>query len=536
VRPNTQFIVRGLRTVTRRSVPAAALVAVAVVVAACGGGGGSAAGPSAGKVTTLTIGVVPSAVPTSLDPSQTGGTENQYVFELAYAPILHIGANGTYGPALATKWGYVGTGNKEFQFTLRQDAKFSDGDPVNAAAVVTWMKYFIKAGGPFAGQLGSVASITATSQWTVDIKLSEPNPAIPWQLAQTNGLGYVASPKAVASPASMKLATDGAGPYILDPSETVPGYTYTYSPNKYFYDQSQIHFSQVILKVISNQSSMLSALESGQIQVALGDYTTAGTAKAAGYNLVTARTAWDGVLFPTLGQAGNPLNNVKVRQALSYAIDRKAITTGLLGNYGIPTSEWLTTDGFDPGFEDHYGYDPQMAKSLLASAGYGTGLTLNLLTAAGQLQDGTPGEGLAQAIAQDLQAVGVKLNVTMATGSQLTADLFSGKYQMYVSFIGINPYAVYWSLFLAPNATANFDKWTDPEVEAQYELGAVAADPAADFQAISRTLTDIAFELPIYSPESLVYATKNIGGIYFPVLSSGISPGTFPDPTQFFSK
>lgn len=523
---------RGRRAI-RTARAAAVLLGAMSLVAACGGGTSSSQGtaPSA-----LAIGIVPANVPASLNPALTSGVANQDIFVLAYAPILHIQKDGSYGPGLATSWGYVGTGNKEFKFTLRNNAKFSDGTPVDAAAVVKWLRYFPSAGGAFATQMGPVASIAAVGRYTVDIKLKAPDSAIEWQLAQTNGLGYVAAPSAVANPKNLAKGTFGAGPYVLDASQTVPNSSYTYLPNKYYYDQSAIHFSKVVLKVIPNQSTMLEALQSGQIGVATGDYTTAPSAASAGFNVVSGRTSWDGFAYLTLGAPGNPLNKPTVRQAISYALDREKITAALLGKYGEPTSEWVTTDGFDPGYKDHFPYDPQKAKMLLAAAGYRNGLTLSAADFPGALQDGTPGDQMVQVVAQQLAAVGVKLNITTLPPGQFAAVL-SGKYQMVASYFGINPTQIYWGLFLSPTAPLNPMHWLGaPAASREFQRAAQAAAPAQDLAAMSRNLTDIAYPLPIYSPLSLVFANKNISGVYFPVLPNGIANGTFPDPTQFVAK
>jgi peptide/nickel transport system substrate-binding protein len=522
------------RRVDRTARMAAVLVATASLAVGCGGSPTS----SGDRSSVLTIGIVAGNVPASLNPAQTASVASQDIFELAYSPILRIENDGSYGPGLATSWGYVGTGHEEFRFTLRDSAKFSDGTPVDAAAVVKWLSYFVKAGGTFATQMGAVASITADGRYTVDIKLKTPDTAIEWQLAQTNGLGYVASSSAVANPQKFtQNTTFGAGPYVLDASQTVPNSSYTYLPNKYYYDQSGIHFSKVILKVIPNQATMLEALESGQIDVATGSYTTASSAESAGFNVVSGRTSWDGFAYLTLGAPGNPLNNVEVRQAIDYAINREQITAGLLGKYGEPTSEWVTTDGFDPQYRNHYAYDPAKAKALLASAGYRNGVTVSVLDFPGTLQDGTPSEQMVQVVAQQLAAVGIKLDITTLPPSQLGTALVSGRYQMIAYYFGINPTQVYWNFFLSPTAPLNLKHWTgDAEATTDFTQAEQAEDASPDLMAVSQRLTNIAYPLPIYTPLSLVFAKKNIGGVAFPVLPNGIANGTFPDPTQFYVK
>lgn len=521
---------RRLRRGLRRGL--AFLVAGALTVSACTTSNSPSASTSGSG--TLTIGIVPTNVPSSLDPSSTNGAANQYVYSLAYAPILHIGDNGAYEPALARSWKYVGTGNKEFQFTLRSDAKFSDGSPVNAAAVVKWLQYFQASGGPFATQMGEVQSITATDQYTVDIKLAAPNSGLEWMLSQTNGLGYVVSPAGLADKQKLATATFGAGPYMLDTADTIANSAYVYVPNPNYYDKSAVHYTKVVLKVIADQSTMLQALQSGQIQVALGDYTTANAAKTAGFNTVSGQTSWDGLVYLTLGKPGDPLNNASVRQAISYGIDRAKITTGLLGSYGTPTSEWVTTDGFDPSYQNHFNYDPAKAKQLLTSAGYPQGLTLTVYATSGRAQDGTPTTDMVNAVAQQLKQVGINLQVTTVPPSESITALLSGKYQLGAGYFGINPTQVYWNLFLSETGLLNPGHWSGyPQVLASYEQASAAADPKPDLIAITRRLTELAYPLPVYTPNSLVFAAKSVGGISYPILPNGVVNGTFPDPTEF---
>ena len=509
---------------------AGALMMVSACTTSSSGGGAKSGG-------TLTIGIVPTNVPSSLDPSKTSGAANQYVYSLAYAPLIHIADTGSYEPALAKSWKYLGSGNKEFEISLRPGAKFSDGKPVDAAAVVRWLGYFQKSGGPFATQMGKVQSIAATAQYTVDIKLAEPNSGLEWMFSQTNGLGYVASPGGLVAKGKLATSTFGAGPYMLDASNTIANNRYVYVPNPYYYDKSAVHYKKVILKVIGNQSSMLQSLQSGQIQVALGDYTTANQAKRAGFALVSGRTSWDGLIFLTLGKAGDPLNKTAVRQAMSFGIDRAKITKGLLGGYGEPTSEWLTTDGFDPALQNHFTYDPAKAKRLLASAGYPSGLTVTVYATPGAAQDGTPTQDMLNAVAQQLAAVGIKLDITTVPPSQAFAALLSGKYQMTAGYFGINPTQVYWNLFLSQAGLLNQHHWAvDPQVLTSYASASAAADPKPDLTAITSRLTELAYPLPIYSPQSLVFAAKSVAGISFPNLPNGLANGTFPDPTEFHPK
>src|SRR5262249_27523525 len=108
------------------------------------------------------------------------------------------------------------------------------------------------------------------------------------------------------------------------------------------------------------------------------------------------------------GTTANPLNKLQVRQALNYALDRKAIVKGLLGTAGTPTSEMATADGWSTKVANYYPYNPAKAKSLLAAAGFPDGLTLSALN---QTFSGQLGDPLLQAMVKYFQAVGVKLDI-----------------------------------------------------------------------------------------------------------------------------
>ena len=117
------------------------------------------------------------------------------------------------------------------------------------------------------------------------------------------------------------------------PAQSIPGSVYTFTPNPYFYDQSAIHFSTVVVKIISQTSTMLEAIKSGQLDVAAGDITTASADRAAGLNVIAAPSEF--VMINILdrgpktpdGSATNPLASLQVRhQALNYAVNRTAVT------------------------------------------------------------------------------------------------------------------------------------------------------------------------------------------------------------------
>lgn len=498
-------------------------VLAGATLAACGGGG-SASSAGAQPSDVLTIGLT--TPPTNLNPSSNGSGQQTLYLALANEPLTYLEANGSIGPGLATSWGYVGSGNTEFELTLRPNAKFSNGKPVNAAAVKGWLEYFSHAGGPFATDI-QLKSIETQGTSKVILHLSSPNPVIPYLLSQVYNIGDVAAPAGIQNPKSMATQTFGAGPYMIDQAETVTNNKYTYVPNPYYYDKSAIHYKKIVITVISQPSTMLAAMESGQIDVAPGDTTTVKQAKAGGFQVISKEMGWDGVIFlDRKGKLAPALGKVQVRQALNYAIDRNTIVKGLLGDYGTPTSQPPTLDGLDPAYGGYYPYDPAKARQLLAKAGYPHGFTLNVISMS---YTGILGDPMLEAVGKYLAAVGVHLNIISGgTQAQYGTELFSDKYPA-TGFVQVPvlPMYMFYVFYLRPKFSMNEQGWDDPQLDQMWAQDAVASNTSAMAQAMSRRGVQYAYNLPVADIKGIWYVRKTVAGVNF-------SPATgFPYPAEW---
>lgn len=506
------MIMRKSRSPKIRIVVTVAVVAM-MATSACGGGGSAASGggSAAGKG-TLTIGV-PDA-PANLDPAKD--SLGPVYRPLAYEPLINVKPTGGYSPGLATSWRYVGRGNTTFELTLRKNARFSDGTAVTADAVKTWLDYFAEAGGPFVARMGPLKAVKTVGRWTVRLELGAPNPGVVDVIA-TQNWGAVASPKAVAKPSTLGSKAYGAGPYTLAPSESVTGDHYTYVPNRYYYDKSRIRFSKIVMKVIGNSSSMYQAFQAGQLDVAVGEPGTAAAAERGGVSIVRAPVNTAAFyLTDRNGKLAKPLGDVRVRQALNYAVDRKAITSAIVGTYGKPSAEMPSTDGWDPAYQDHYRYDPAKAKSLLAAAGYPNGFTLKVLDQSGG-KDPNGGNALTQATAKYLAAVGVKLEITTATNfGDYLRKIQSKEFplinqEMPGSYSTNLWYTVVWK----QGTLWNFTDANDTVMDKLHEKGAAApADKgAAYWTQMSRRATEEAHFVPLFVYEDIYYVSDRVGGV-----------------------
>jgi peptide/nickel transport system substrate-binding protein len=133
------------------------------------------------------------------DPATGGDLNDVYGVSLAYAALIHVSPSGSLVPELAANWHYVGASHKVFEFTLRRGARFSDGSPVTARSVATWLSYFSKKS-DIGSQYGKVSSIKAVGSLTVRISDSAPNPVFPYMLSDQADSGFVASGKCATYP------------------------------------------------------------------------------------------------------------------------------------------------------------------------------------------------------------------------------------------------------------------------------------------------------------------------------------------------
>jgi peptide/nickel transport system substrate-binding protein len=483
----------------------------APIAAGCGGGGsgdGTQAGSPAGtdgERPTLNIGVNREVA--NLDAAKDSASP--YPRRFWSEPILVRSAeDGSFGPGLATSWGYVGEGNTTFEFTLREDAKFSDGSPVTAAAVKKWFEYYAKAKG-FGTNFVTFKSIETPDELTVRLTLENPTPHVPFHLAGSTTWGFVHK---VDESISLEKTPVAAGAYMLDPSQTVEGDHYTMVPNEHYYDQSRIRYSKVVVKIITEPSSMLRAIQSGQLDVAWGDVSTVQEAESAGLSIAHARGGWDGLtLMDRDGTIAKPLADARVRQALNYAMDRDAITEAMIGEYGEPTSQGIATEVLDLEHRDHYSYDPDKARELLAQAGYADGFTLKVVD---QGQIGNLGDPMVQAMAKYLDDVGVKLDITTA-GSyvEFLEKAATKSFPVFQHNWPLIPTSILYAQALQPEGVLNLLGWSDPKLDRliRKSLTAPEAEGAELYaQVWERTVTE-AYFIPVFTFPNLIYTTDEVG-------------------------
>lgn len=490
------------------------LISLAVVTAACAPaatpGGSSAPGSAAasatpvprGKLITLAL----NAPPLSLNPANVG-SGLQYISPL-YDSYIHLNSDGSFSPGLATEFGYVaGSGGKVFRMTLKEGLKFSDGSVLDAQDVVDTLKYIKGSGFAVAAFLGNMANMTAIDARHVEIQLTNPDAGLFTMFSEQWSLSYPICESFLK--AADKLLTDacGIGPYIIDTANTIKDNSYVYLPNPNYYDQKKIRWDKMVIKVMPDENARIQALLTGQIQVMSGSKNTIEAARSGGMQIATAPAGNTALwLVDREGKTTPAMADIRVRQAMNYAMDRAAITKALVGDLGTPTAQPAIkgSDLYDPALETFYSYDVAKAKQLLSDAGYASGFSMTIVTKAA---DATQ----AQAVGGYLEKIGIQVKYL---NDETGKAQISGSYPAYIqSYNGGLWVLAQFGLY--PTAPAN------PLKTAPAELGALitkwqTADDKDRGQAardVGGYVTKNAWTIPLFNPHTVVFAAPSVSGL-----------------------
>ncbi|MFT4211286.1 MAG: ABC transporter substrate-binding protein [Microbacterium sp.] len=485
----------------------AALAVVAIALSACSGSSSGSTSTS-GRSELLTI--ASQAAPTSLNPVLTPVSN---VVAFAYDPVIYKANDGSYLPDLATDWGYVGTGNTVFEFTIRDGVTFQQGGELTAQTAAASLQYFLDTPNSNALSVGKIASVEAVDDDTVRITYSEPFPNAVESLTQYYGFGLLIGPNGVADPDSLETASDGAGQYSLDAADTVSGSTVAFTANDSYFEQDAIKFDEVKIQILADANARLSALKSGQVDIAQQmPLAQVGASAIEGQQTITGYTTWSSVQF--LNTTSGPLASADVRKAINLAIDRDSLVQNFYSGYAVAQEQTAPTGqvGYVSDLDDSYPYDLDQVKSLLASAGYADGVTFTLYSA------GTVDAGglLGQAVTDALASAGITVELTVGTGNfqSILNDINSGEYDAVIyPMFASDLYTLVTQSIVQPGTLLNPTGVEDPKVTELVQEAASAADSdafAAALEELDEYLNEISFSVPLATIQTIDLASEDV--------------------------
>ncbi|MEU6261086.1 ABC transporter substrate-binding protein [Streptomyces sp. NPDC047043] len=358
----------------------------------------------------------------SLDPWSSW--ISNYAVQAPYDTLTRQLPDGEVAPWLATSWKY--TDSKTLVLKLRDDVDFTDGTHFTAETVKANLDYGKTVNPKNQGDsayLDSIKSVVVSGKYEVRIQLSQANPDLPWSFSRW--AGWMVSTKALAHPKTLASTPVGSGPYILDAKATTNQQTYVFVKNPDYWAADKVErFDKLTVRIMTDTTAMVNAARAGKVDyLTLSDPSVGVAGMKKGYGGAVSIL---GLVFQDLkGRISKPLKDVRVRQALNYAVNRKQLLDAVqqgagVVNGSVPYSS--DSDGYSSALDSHYTYDPAKAKALLKAAGYPNGFTVKAVINAQFAR-------MEQALAAQLAKVGVKVELS-SHSSDIFQQTMSGKWAM----------------------------------------------------------------------------------------------------------
>tara|TARA_R100000322_G_scaffold166917_1_gene134142 strand:+ start:9096 stop:10550 length:1455 start_codon:yes stop_codon:yes gene_type:complete len=373
------------------------------------------AGPALAQQDTITVGMV--LEPPNLDP--TGGAAaaiDEVVYANVFEGLTRFGPDGSVQPALASGW-EVSEDGTVYTFMLNEGVTFHDGSDMTAEDVVFSLDR-ARAGDSTNAQKAlfeGIESVEAVDPLTVKITLAEPNGNFPFNMAW--GDAVIVAPETVEQLATTPI---GTGPFEF--SEWVQGDHVTLVRSDSYWGDP-VALSTATFKFISDGNAAFAAMMAGDVD-AFPNFPAVELLSQfendPRFEVVVGSTEGETIL--AMNNQQPPLDNVKVREAISHAINRQDIIDGAMFGYGTPIGTHFAPH--NPDYVDLTGmsdYDPEKTKALLEEAG-ATDLTLRLmLPPPGYARNG------GEIIASQLREVGIETEITNLEWAQWLEQVFGNK-------------------------------------------------------------------------------------------------------------
>lgn len=478
---------------------------------------------------------------------------NPGTYGLIYQPMYYFSTTSQNQYAfLATNYDWKNQ-NKTLEVTLRNNVKWSDGQPFSADDVVfsfNLLKQY--PGADTTGIWQELKSVNKVSNTQVDFNFSSPN--VPFQ---TYILQQVIVPqhiwKNLGDPTKASITKPvGTGPYLLDTFSTQD---YRFKKNTNYYDAKSYAVQNIDFPAFDSN-------ESAQLAIANGSIDWAGVFIPNVDQVYASKNPHNHYWFPTSGittlytNLKNPLlSQLPVRKAISMAIDREKLNK--TAEYG--TEPVASPTGLLPRDQTYvipkykniaFKYDPKAAEKILTDAGYkknssgifvspsGKELSFNLLVVSGW----SDWVSICQILSTELKAIGINVQVEQPQYGAYASKIQSGNYDLAISWtdLGPTPYTQFQDM-LNSKGKWNVEKWNDPATDQALKEFRQSTDPSVQKQAMAKLQDVMVNNLPVipllYGASFAEYRDAKFTG--FPDKNNPYVtplPSSWPAPAVILSK
>jgi peptide/nickel transport system substrate-binding protein len=453
--------------------------------------------------------------PPGLDPTAGAASAIAEVVQYnVFETLTKINADGSVGPLLAERW-EVSPDLRTTTFYLRKGVKFSNGEPFNAQAV----KYsFERAAGEKSTNkdkrtFAAMESVRAVDDHTVVIINKEPDPDFPFLMGQATAI--IVEPKSVDTNATKPV---GTGPYVLESWSKGSSITLKASPS--YRAPGAIRIKRATFRFISDPAAQVASVLSGDVDAFVRVTPRGLNQFKSNARLQTVVAGSRAKTVLAINNGKKPLNDVRVRRAISAAIDRKAVISGAGDGLGVPIGShyvpgaagYIDTTGVNP-------YNPDKARALLKEAGITTPLELSLV-----LPPPPYARQGGEVIVAQLAKVGITAKVQNVEWAQWLANTYGGAHNYDLTIIShVEPFDL--DNFTKPDYYWRYQNTKFNELYAKIKTTPNVAERNKLLGDAQKLLADDAALTWLYQPQWVTVAKKGVQGLWknMPVFVNDLS-------------
>jgi peptide/nickel transport system substrate-binding protein len=488
-------------------VSAALLVLAACSSSSPSSSGGGRGGSSVGG--TFTIGIATN--PTNLVEDFTDNQDNGTLDSLIFDSLVRLNSQEVPEPALATSW-QASNGGDTYTFQLRHGVKWSDGKPFTSADVVYSIENILKFN-PYEPPtlVPDIKSAVASGPYAVAVNLKTPFAPFITAMGQSFSMlpaHIYAGSNPAANPANSKPV--GTGPYIFQSWQQNKEIVVTRNPH---YWGKGPYFAKVVLAIIPNQATEISAMLSGELdflpdsELPTTNIKQLNTASCC-RSVLVHDTPSIALLFTNTQRA--PFNNLKVRQAVYMAMNRPYIVQAAFSGYATPAIGPIPptySQLYDPSvnYLTTYPYDTSKAASMLDAAGFPVkgGSRFSITFAYSDSIAGA--SAVASIVKAELAKISINVNLVDEDLNTWAARTYHDRnYDLsYITYTSQNDPAI----GIARTYLCNNDRsvqYTNPTgfcsapMDADFTAALTASAPSARQAAYAKVTTILENNLPVY--------------------------------------
>ena len=454
--------------------------------------------------------------PPGLDPTTAPAAA---IGEIVHYNVLEgltkINMDGSVTPLLAENWGHTPDG-KTYTFRLRKGIRFSDGSPLDASVV----KFsFDRARAPGSTNkakravFDNISSVVAHDAHTVILVLDKADSTLPFRLGENTAV--ILHPNSVASAATRPV---GTGPFKVD--AWAKGSSVTLVKSDAFRDAARIALRRATFRFINDPAAQVAALLAGDIDgmPRFGALQALKQFQAdKRFTVEVGSTAGKGLL--AINNRKKPLDDVRVRRAITHAIDRKAFIDGAQEGLGRPIGSHFAPT--DTGYVDHtgmYPHNPERARALLKEAGVTTPLNLTLTLPPPQYAR----KG-GEIIAAQLARVGINCKIENVEWAQWLAGPFKGNFDLtIINHVEPLDYA---TAYADPNYYFGYDSAKFRGLVATLASTSDGREKGRLWREIQRQLAEDAVNAWIWNPAQVAVFRRGLKGLWnsSPIFANDLS-------------